>query len=101
MWLVYLIQSKLDNSFYVGFTEHLRKRIIEHNQGKTKSIKHKAPFRLIYFETYSNKTLARKREIELKKNSFKKKELLERLDFSAKACLPVDRADPATGGASW
>ena len=73
MWFVYLIQSKLDSSFYIGFTEHLRKRITEHNQGKTKSIKHKAPSRLIYFEAYPNKTLARKREIELKKNSFRKK----------------------------
>ena len=92
MWFVYLIQSKLDSSFYIGFAEHLRKRIIEHNQDKTKSIKHKVPFRLIYFEAYPNKTLARKREIELKKNSFKKKELLERLGFSARgSCLPAGR----------
>jgi putative endonuclease len=78
MWFVYLIQSKTDYTYYIGYTENLKKRIIEHNQGKTKSIKHKIPFRLIYFEAYYNKTLARKREIELKNNSFKKKELIER-----------------------
>ena len=81
MWFVYLIQSKQDSSVYIGYTEHLKQRINEHNQGKTKSIKHKTPFKLIYFETYCNKRLARKREIELKKNSFKKKELLTRLEI--------------------
>ena len=73
MWFVYLIRSLLDGSHYIGYTENLQKRITEHNQGKTKSIKHKIPFKLIYFEAYANKTLARKRELELKNNSFRKK----------------------------
>ncbi|MBA4321004.1 MAG: excinuclease ABC subunit C [Flavobacterium sp.] len=83
MWFVYLIQSKVDKSYYIGYTEHLKKRIIEHNQGKTKSIKHKIPFRLIYFEAYADKISARKRELELKKNSFKKKDLLSRFKILA------------------
>jgi putative endonuclease len=78
MWFVYLIRSTIDNSCYIGYTENLRKRIIEHNQGKTKSIKHKVPFKLIYFEAYANKSLARRRELELKNNSFRKKELIDR-----------------------
>jgi putative endonuclease len=78
MWFVYLIQSSIDRTFYIGYTENLKKRIIEHNQGKTKSIKNKIPYKLIYFEAYSNKTLARKRELELKNNSYRKKELLDR-----------------------
>ena len=81
MYHVYLITSQQDKSVYIGFTENLKKRIEEHNSGKTKSIKHKKPFKLKYFETYCNKTIARKREIELKNNSFKKKELLERLNL--------------------
>ena len=79
MWFIYLLKSKKDKSFYVGFTEDIKRRIIEHNQGKTKSIKHKIPYKLIYCEIYCNKTVARKREIELKNNSFKKKELIGRL----------------------
>jgi putative endonuclease len=78
MWFVYLIQSTVDKTYYVGYTEFLKKRIREHNQGKTKSIKNKIPYKLIYFEAYPNKTLARKRELELKNNSFRKKELLDR-----------------------
>ena len=69
MFHVYIIQSKIDESVYIGYTGNIKKRINEHNQGKTKSIKHKRPFKLIYFETYCNKKTARKRELELKNNS--------------------------------
>ena len=79
MFYAYIIQSVKDNTTYIGSTEDLRRRIIEHNQGKTKSIKHKLPFRLVYYEAYLTKTQARKREIELKKNSKKKEELYNRI----------------------
>ncbi len=78
MFYVYLIKSKKDSTYYIGLTKDLKNRIKEHNQGKTKSIKHRIPFQLIYYEAYSNKKSARRRELELKKNSFKKKELLKR-----------------------
>ncbi|MFA6215666.1 MAG: GIY-YIG nuclease family protein [Patescibacteria group bacterium] len=76
---MYLIKSLKDGTYYIGYTSKLNQRLKEHNQGKTKSIKHKIPFKLIYFEGYPNKTAARKREIRLKKNSFEKEKLLQRL----------------------
>ncbi len=79
MFYVYILKSKLKDYHYIGSTEDLKKRLSEHNQGKTKSIKHFIPFELKYYEAYGSKTLARKREIELKRNSFKKRELLERI----------------------
>ena len=79
MFYTYVIKSKKKKIFYIGSTEDLIRRIKEHEQGKTKSIKHLIPFELIYYEAYNTKTLARKREIELKKNSFKKDELLKRI----------------------
>jgi putative endonuclease len=81
MWFVYIIQSEINNSIYIGFTDNIKRRTREHNLGKEKSTKHNAPYKLKYFECYCNKTIARKREIELKNNSFKKKELLERLQI--------------------
>ncbi|KKP66900.1 MAG: Excinuclease ABC C subunit domain protein [Candidatus Moranbacteria bacterium GW2011_GWF1_35_5] len=80
MFYLYIIKSKVKKYYYIGSTEDLRRRMVEHNQGKTKSIKHLTPFELIYYEAYAIKRLARKRELELKNNSFKKKELLERLE---------------------
>jgi len=79
MFYVYVLQSEKDKTTYVGFTDDLRKRLNEHNQGKTKSIKHKLPLILIYYESYQTKYLARKRELELKNNSFKKEELYKRI----------------------
>jgi putative endonuclease len=78
-YYVYLIQSLKDSTYYIGYSDDLNQRLKEHNCGKTKSIKHKIPFKLIYFEGYLDKTTARKREIKLKKNSFEKEKLLKRL----------------------
>ena len=79
MFYTYVIISLEDRTTYIGYTDDLVKRIKEHNLGKTKSIKHKLPVKLVYYEAYLDKTKARIREIELKKNSFKKKELFERI----------------------
>ena len=64
MFYVYVTQSQKDKGLYIGFTSDLKKRMKEHNTGKTKSIKHRIPFKLVYYEAYLNKTDARKREIE-------------------------------------
>ena len=79
MFYVYIIKSRKKKYFYIGSTEDLKRRFSEHNKGKTKSIKHLIPFELIYYEAYKTKKLARKRELQLKNNSFKKKELLKRV----------------------
>ncbi len=78
MWYVYLLQSTLDRGYYIGYTQNIQQRFLEHNAGKTRSIKNRLPMVLIYFESYTEKTLAIKREHELKHNSFRKKELLDR-----------------------
>ncbi len=80
MFYVYILKSTVKDVYYIGSTEDLRKRLVEHNQGKTKSIRHRVPLELKYYEAYSTRTLARKREIELKRNSFKKKEVLARIE---------------------
>ncbi|PIT93630.1 excinuclease ABC subunit C [Candidatus Falkowbacteria bacterium CG10_big_fil_rev_8_21_14_0_10_43_11] len=82
MYYVYLLQSEKNRSTYIGYTSDLKKRFAEHNQGKTKSIKHSLPYRLTYYEAYQNKTDARKREIELKENSYQKEQLFKRIQNS-------------------
>jgi putative endonuclease len=79
MFYVYVIRSTKKKYHYIGYTSDLRKRLEEHNSGKTKSIKHLIPFELIYYEAYNEDTLARSREIGLKKNSAAKEDLFKRL----------------------
>ncbi|MFH1668131.1 MAG: GIY-YIG nuclease family protein [Candidatus Komeilibacteria bacterium] len=76
--IVYVLKLA-DHTTYIGYTNNLVKRLESHNAGKTRSIKHKLPAKLVYYETFSNKTLARKRELELKKNSSKKENLYKRI----------------------
>jgi putative endonuclease len=79
MYYVYVLISLKDNTTYIGVTEDSEKRLKEHNHGKTRSIKHKVPLKLIYFEAYNDKTRARKRELELKNNSSEKEKLYKRI----------------------
>ena len=66
MYYVYLIQSKVDNRFYVGYTADLKQRIIEHNASNNASTKYGVPWRLVYYEAYTAKELALSRECNLK-----------------------------------
>jgi putative endonuclease len=84
MCYLYILKSEKDLGYYIGSTNTVDKRIREHNLGKTKSIKHRIPFMLIYLEEYLTKTKARKREIQLKKNYQIRKELLLKIGFKVK-----------------
>jgi putative endonuclease len=83
MYYVYVLQSIKDGTTYIGYSDNPEKRLKEHNAGKTKSIKHKLPYKLVYTEEYENKTEAIKREIRLKNNSWEKETLFKQI-FSDK-----------------
>jgi putative endonuclease len=81
MYYVYVLQSEKDSSTYIGMTQRINDRILGHNSGKTKSIKHLIPLNLIYFEAYKTKKQARKRELKLKNSASEKKRLFKRLNI--------------------
>jgi putative endonuclease len=66
MYYVYVIQSKKDKQFYIGFTRDLENRIREHNEGRVSSTKERGPFELIYYEACLNEQDALAREKYLK-----------------------------------
>jgi len=84
MFYLYVLQSLKDLGYYIGITDNLENRIREHNLGKTKSIKHRIPFILKYKEVFKNRTEARKREIELKRNYQIRKELFLKIGLKIK-----------------
>ena len=63
---VYVLVSGLDSSQYVGMSEDPERRLKEHNSGKVRSTKSKAPWRIIYIEEFSTRQEARIREKYLK-----------------------------------
>ena len=66
MSYTYVLQSQKDNDLYTGFTEDLKLRFDQHNNGLVESTKDRKPFRLIYYEACLNKDDAIKREKYLK-----------------------------------
>ncbi len=68
---VYLIQSELNQSYYVGMAIDVHLRLKEHNAGKSKYTKAFMPWRLIYFEEIGDASEARKREKYLKSTAGK------------------------------
>lgn len=65
-YYVYLLQSELDNSWYIGYTNEIGRRLTEHNSGKSYYTKRKMPWKLIYYEVSFNKLDAIAREKYLK-----------------------------------
>lgn len=65
-YYVYVLQSKIKDFIYVGFTTDLKRRFHEHNAGQSFSTKPYVPFELIFYEAYRNIKDAKRREIYFK-----------------------------------
>ncbi|HLD27899.1 MAG TPA: GIY-YIG nuclease family protein [Patescibacteria group bacterium] len=62
LYYIYVLLSLKDNNLYIGCTSNLDKRLKYHNQGRVKSTQNRRPFKLVYFEEYTDKYLAFKTE---------------------------------------
>ncbi|MFC1649923.1 GIY-YIG nuclease family protein [Patescibacteria group bacterium] len=67
-YYVYVLFNKQKKFIYIGYSENLKQRIREHNSGKSKSTKHYAPLKLIFYEAYLVSSDAKRREKYLKSN---------------------------------
>lgn len=79
MYYVYLLKSKKDNKLYIGLTNNLKKRLVEHDQGLTESTRHRRPLMLIYCEAYTSQKDAQTRERKFKKFKNSYAELKKRI----------------------
>jgi len=66
MYYIYILQSKKDKQFYVGYTDDLRSRLKLHNAGRVESTKYRLPLELVYYEACINQQDATHREKYLK-----------------------------------
>jgi len=73
MYTVYIIKSINYEWYYVGMSENVERRLAEHNANKTRSTKHRSPYRLIYKRQFSDRSKARDFEKFLKVKSNKEK----------------------------
>ena len=61
-YYVYLLKSLKTGTSYVGHTSDLPRRVEEHNNGKNKYTKNKAPWKLLYHEEFPTRSDAMRRE---------------------------------------
>lgn len=66
MFYVYVIRSRKNGRLYTGSTNDLRKRLKQHNEGKSTWTKNRGLWELIYYEDCLNEQDARSREKYLK-----------------------------------
>ena len=50
IYYTYVLKSSKDNKLYIGHTNNLKKRLVEHNKGVVDSTKSRRPLKLIYYE---------------------------------------------------
>ena len=77
MYFVYILQSEKNGRYYIGSTNDLERRILEHNSGKTKSLKYLRPLKIVFKKTFEEEMEARNIEKRLKK--LKSKIILEKI----------------------
>ena len=70
-WFVYIVRCA-DDSLYTGITKDVDRRVQEHNAGDKLAAKYtraRLPVVLVYQETCESRSVATKREIEIKQLS--------------------------------
>jgi len=87
-YYTYVLLSKKDGQLYVGWTDNLRHRFVQHSQGAFTATKYRRPLAPVYYEACLSKEAAIERE-KYFKSGFGRRFLKDRI-----------RARVA-GGATW
>jgi putative endonuclease len=77
MYYIYIIKSISYGNRYIGSSKDIVERLKEHNQGKCRYTKGRKPWKLIYQESFVNRSQAMQREKILK--SGKGREFLDKI----------------------
>ena len=85
MYFLYILQSVKNNRYYIGSTNNLERRLLEHNSGKTKSLRYLRPLKIVFQKEFIKESEAKQAEKKLKR--FKNKNILERIISEQKVTM--------------
>lgn len=91
MFYTYILQTKIDSSYYIGSTSNIAKRLERHNLGFSRYTRKKVPWKIVYFEEFKTRSDALKREKQIKR--YKSGRALKKL-----VSQDTQAVDPATVG---
>ncbi|MEK9175698.1 MAG: GIY-YIG nuclease family protein [Patescibacteria group bacterium] len=83
---VYILKSLKDTRTYIGYTQNVTKRLLEHNSGKVDATKKRKPLVLLYQESCPNIKEVKYRE-QFWKNGSGRRKLKE---YFLKGFPPID-----------
>ena len=66
MFYTYVLKSRRDGKYYIGYTNNLKRRLAEHQKALNMSTKYRLPLNLVYYEACLNMNDAKRRENYLK-----------------------------------
>ena len=91
-YYVYILRCS-DGTYYTGYARDVARRLQEHNKGKAaKYTSGRRPVELVYYESCEDKSLAAKREYEIKQWSRARKQAL--IDGAASDSKPPSACEP-------
>jgi len=84
-WYVYIVQCS-DNTLYTGICVNIKYRLHQHNMLKSgaRYTRSRRPVKLVYLETSTSRSLATRREYEIKQMNVKQKRALIQHQHRAK-----------------
>ena len=77
MAYVYILKSIKSNSYYVGSTKDINRRIKQHNAGNVTSTKYKRPYKLVFSQEIID--IKQARQIERKIKNWKRRDFIEKI----------------------
>ena len=77
MYFIYILKSLKNNKYYIGYSSDINRRLVEHNNGKSKYSKLYRPWVIYYFERFETEKEAMSRERQIK--SWKSRKMIEKL----------------------
>jgi putative endonuclease len=84
---VYILRSLKNQRFYIGSTNDIKRRLEEHNRGKSKYTSFSRPFELMFSQEVDDLTIARKAEYKIK--NFKSKRIV--IDIIKAGKIKIDQ----------
>ncbi len=72
MFYTYILYSAVFDRYYTGHCEDIEARLERHNNWGVPSTRAYIPWKLVYYETYNNRSEASARELEIKNKKSRK-----------------------------
>jgi putative endonuclease len=82
---VYILQSTINGSFYIGQTGDIHRRLLDHNKGFSRATARYAPWNLVWFAEVADRKAAFKLEKSLKSLKSRKRIILY---MTENPCVP-------------